>query len=179
MRDMEDLVSLLRERNTIDQRITGIIHRPAEKGHIAEWIASKAFPIELNDDGNRKGYDGIFTDGDLKGKKVDVKFYPVNEHSIDLNPDVGDDVYLLIFTGSHRSSGSSKHQERQFRITNVYLFNERELCDSLRRDNVKVGVASSVKTEYWERGEIYPEDKLDFGLCMKSEVSRFFCCMQE
>ena len=112
MRDMEDLVSLLRERNTIDQRITGIIHRPAEKGHIAEWIASKTFPIELNDDGNRKGYDGIFTDGDLKGKKVDVKFYPVNEHSIDLDPDVGDDVYLLIFTGSHRSSGSSKHQER-------------------------------------------------------------------
>lgn len=172
------IADLLKDRNKIDQQITGIIGRPAEKGHISEWIASKVFPIELNRNKNEKGYDGIFSEGSLKGKKVDIKYYTVNQHQIDLNPEISEDVYLLVFTGPYRSAAASEKQNRPFCISNIYIFNERELCDKLK-SGVKVGKATSVKEKYWGRGEIYPGDKLDFGLCMKSEVLSFFCCMQE
>lgn len=94
----------------------------------------------------------MFTGGDLKGKRVDVKFYTVNDRRIDLNPNVGEDVYLLVFTGSYDPSGSSRGKERPLLMTNVYLFNERELCNSLKEKHV--GVASSVRAEYWEKAEI-------------------------
>ncbi len=178
MDEIEKLADLLKDRNRIDQQITEIIGRPAEKGHISEWIASKVFPIELNRNRNEKDYDGIFTEGSLKGKKVDIKYYTVNQHQIDLNPEISEDVYLLVFTGPYRSASSSEKQNRPFCISNIYIFNERELCDKVK-NGVKVGKATSVKEEYWDRREIYPEDKLDFGLCMKSEVLKFFCCMQE
>ena len=177
MNSIGKLADLLKDRNKIDQQIAGIISRPAEKGHISEWIASKVFSIELNRNRNEKGYDGIFTEGSLKGKKVDIKYYTVNQHQIDLNPEISEDVYLLILTGPHRSA-SSENQYRQFCISDIYLFNERELCDKLK-SGVRVGKATSVKEGYWDRRKIYPENKLDFGLCMKSEALRFFCCKQE
>jgi hypothetical protein len=174
MGNVESLVSLLKERNQIDRRITQIIQRPAEKGHIAEWIASKIFPIELNNESNKEGYDGVFTDGELKGKKVDVKFYAANEHIIDLNPNIKEEIYLLVFTGPYRAAGSSKNKERPFCIKNVYLFNELELCNSLKENGIKLSVATSVRKEYWEKSQVYPKDNLGFNLGMKSNLIKLF-----
>lgn len=174
MGDIEKLASFLMERNEIDRKITEVIHRPAEKGHISEWIASKLFPIKLNYNGREKGYDGIFMDGTLEGKKVNVKYYSANQHIIDLNPNVGEDIFLLILTGPYSSVSSSKDQKRPFCISNIYLFNERNLCNSLQGGNVKVGVGSSVRREYWEANEIYPEDKLGYDLGMKRELLSLF-----
>lgn len=173
MEDVEKLADFLRKRNAIDREIAGIIQRPAEKGHIAEWIASQVFPIQLNEDANRDGYDGVFKDGDLKGKKVDVKFHPVNQRILDLKRDVSDDVYLLVFTGPYRPAGPSKGKERPYRITNVYLFNRRELCNLLG-DRVKKSEATSVRTEYWEKAEIYPEDRVPYNIGMKGELLALF-----
>lgn len=174
MEDIESLAELLKERNMIDSKIVGIIHRPAEKGHMAEWIASQAFPIELNDKANRRDDDGVFTDGELKGKKVDVKFHSLNEHLINLNKEAAEDVWLLVFTGPYEPAGHPRKKNRPFRITNTYLFNEKELCNDLKKQKRKVGVGTSLKREYWEKAEIYPEDKAGYDLVIKREVLERF-----
>ncbi|MGC8516180.1 MAG: hypothetical protein ACP5OC_08635 [Thermoplasmata archaeon] len=43
------------------------------------------------------------------------------------------------------------------------MFNEKELCDRLG-DKVKVGIATSVKSEYWNGKEIYPENQWNIDL---------------
>ena len=47
--NLGELAQLIRKRNEIDNKISNIINRPSEKGHIFEYIASKLFPIKLND----------------------------------------------------------------------------------------------------------------------------------
>lgn len=163
---LDDLAELIVKRNIIDGNISKIIDRPAEKGHIFEYIASQLFPIKLNKSASKGGDDGIFTDGDLNGKKVDIKFYAINEHLIDLNPKVDRDTYLLIFTGPYESASSSKGKTRLMRIDNIYLFNEMELCDQLN-GKVKIGTATSIRSEYWERNEIYPKNQWNIDLKLK------------
>ncbi len=164
--NLAELAELIRKRNEIEGRISKIIDRPAEKGHIFEYIASQLFPIKLNKSASKGGYDGIFTDGDLNGKKVDIKYYAINQHLIDLNPEVDRDTYLLIFTGPYQPASSSKGKARPLRIDRIYLFNEKELCDQLF-NRVKIGVATSVKPEYWNGKEIYPENQSNIDLKLK------------
>jgi hypothetical protein len=164
--NLAKLAELIKRRNEIDKRISEIIDRPAEKGHISEYIASQLFPIKLNKSRSKSGYDGIFTDGDLSGKKVDIKFYAKNEHSIDLNSKVDRDTYLLVFTGPYQPASSSKGKVRPFHIDKIYLFNEMELCDKLA-NRVKIGTATSVKSEYWNGKEIYPENQLNIDLKLR------------
>ena len=164
--NLAELAELIGKRNEIEKRMSKIIDRPAEKGHIFEYIASQLFPIKLNGSAAKGGDDGIFTDGDLNGKKVDIKYYAINEHSIDLNPKVDQDTYLLIFTGPYQPASSSKGKARPLRIDRIYMFNEKELCDQLGY-NVKIGIATSVRSEYWNGNEIYPENKLNIDLKLK------------
>ena len=173
------LADLLKDRNRIDQQIVNIIRRPAEKSHIAEWIASRVFLIDLNGNKNEKGYDGIFTEGSLKGKKVDIKYYAVNQHQIDVNQEVSEDVYLLVFTGPYRPASSSEDQHRPFCISNIYLFNEKVLCDDLGKRDVKVSKATSVRKELWDNHELYPENQLGYDLSMKNEFLSLFHCGNE
>lgn len=164
--NIEELGELIGKRNGIEEKISEIIDRPAEKGHIFEYIASQLFPIKLNKSASKGGYDGIFTGGDLNGKKVDIKFHAINGHLINLNPKVDRDTYLLIFTGPYESVSSSKGKTRPLCIDKIYLFNEKDICDQL--DNrVKVGIATSVKSEYWNGKEIYPENQLNIDLKLK------------
>ena len=46
-RELVALASLLRRRNTLDERIGRLINRPMTAGHAGEWIASRIFDIEL------------------------------------------------------------------------------------------------------------------------------------
>ena len=165
--NLAELAELIGKRNEIEKRMSKIIDRPAEKGHIFEYIASQLFPIKLNESAAMGGDDGIFTDGDLNGKKVDIKYYAINEHSIDLNPKVDQDAYLLIFTGPYQPASSSKGKARPLSIDRIYLFNEKELCDQLV-NSVKIGVATSVKSEYWNGKEIYPENQLNINLKLRT-----------
>ena len=161
-----ELAQLMRKRNEIDNYISNIINRPSEKWHIFEYIAYKLFPIKLNESASEGGHDGIFTDGDLIGKKVDIKYYAINNHLIDLNPQVDKDTYLLIFTGPYEPALSSKGKTRPMHIDKIHLFNEKMLCDQLN-NRVKVGIATRVKSEYWEGKEIYPENQWNINLKLK------------
>jgi hypothetical protein len=53
---------LVRERNRIEEGITGIIGRPAQIGHIGEYLASVIFGIDLEESATNPGYDGKFVD---------------------------------------------------------------------------------------------------------------------
>ena len=176
MKGVWELSELIKQRNCIDHKISNIIEWPAEKGHIAEWIASQIFSITLNESKNKKGYDGIFNSPDLNGKKVDVKYSPFNEHLINLNPNVGEDIYLMVLTGPYKSASKAKHTYRPFCISNIYLFNEIDLCRTLTKKEVAVGTASSVKKELWDKAEIYPEDRLHCDLGMNLEIVKLFEC---
>lgn len=157
MDELEILSGHIKKRNEIEEEISRIIRRPAEKGHITEFVASKIFSIKLNDNASKTGYDGKFQSGKLKGKKVDIKCHAVNEHLLNLNPNIEEEVYLLVFTGQYRNAGTSKGEVRPYCISNVYLFNEGELCNKLR-GKVKIGVATSVKNGFWDESVIYPEN---------------------
>jgi hypothetical protein len=69
------LAQLLRERNDVAERISNLIHRPAQIGHVGEFIASRIFNIHLESAANAKAIDGTFQEGALAGKTVNVKFY--------------------------------------------------------------------------------------------------------
>jgi hypothetical protein len=93
---------------------------------------------------------------------------------INLNPDISEDVYPLIFTERYKAASSSKDGERPFCISNAYLFNEWKLCSALREKGIKVGVATSVRKEHWYEREIYPENKMVYNLELTPELVELF-----
>ena len=175
MEKIKEFAQLINQRNEIDYKIEDYIRWPAEKGHIAEWIASKAFPITLNNKGNQSEYDGVFNSGSLKGKRVDIKYLAVNNHIININNKLTSEVYLLVFTGPYEAAQSSRDKVRPFCISNIYLFNENELYMELK-DKVKVGIATSVRKKYWEENEIYPNNKENLDIELNREVVELFRC---
>ena len=83
--DLENLSGILKKRNALDDEISRIIGYPAEKGHIGEFIASRVFNITLNKSATQAGHDGIFSEGNLMGKTVNVKFYGKRESILDMS----------------------------------------------------------------------------------------------
>jgi len=152
---IENLSNLLQERNQIDEKISQIIGYPAEKGHIGEFIASSIFYINLNDSAVHKGHDGVFNSGPLAGKSVNVKLYGKREGLLDLNSKFPPDYYLVL-TGPKAAVVSSKGSQRPIQITSVFLFDAKFIHGILERNGVKIGTASSVKQDFWNRAEIFP-----------------------
>lgn len=85
MTELEELSELLKKRNTLDLQISKIIRRPAEKGHVGEYIAFKVFDIEPHNSATQKGSDGFFRNGSLSSKQVNIKFYAKREGILDIN----------------------------------------------------------------------------------------------
>ncbi len=67
MDDLRKLADLIRQRNDLEVEITRIIQRPAQVGHIGEFIAAKVFGIALAFSASEKGSDGRFEEGPFKG----------------------------------------------------------------------------------------------------------------
>ncbi len=155
MEDLAKLANLLNEQNKINAQIAEIIQRPAQTGHIGEYIASKIFDIELNQSAAHAGMDGYFRSGILLGKSVDAKYYGKREglHNVSQNhpPD-----YYLIMTGEKTNASSSRGKTRPFSIKLIYLFEARELIERLVSRGVKIGIATSMQKELWSAAEIYP-----------------------
>ncbi|MCS7301150.1 MAG: hypothetical protein NZ556_06300 [Fimbriimonadales bacterium] len=74
MENLYRLAKLLRQRNLIDYQIAKLIGRPAEKQHLAEYIAAAILDIELHPSANHKGSDGRFRQGELIGRTVEIKY---------------------------------------------------------------------------------------------------------
>ena len=106
-RDMEDLAHLLIARNANEIGITRIIGRPAQLGHIGEFIASRIFDIELEESAVHPGSDGRFRSGPLAGKSVNIKMYGKREGVLDTCPEYLPDYYLVL-TGHKSTAMSSK-----------------------------------------------------------------------
>jgi hypothetical protein len=168
MADLEQLASLIREHNRIGERIASIIGRPALTGHLGEFLAREIFDIDLASSANNRASDGIFRNGSLRGKSVNVKAYPKRE-SLDLCVGSLPDYYLAL-TGPRSTASSSRRASRPFVITHVYLFEALILHAALTQRRVKIGVGSSVKKAEWDAAEIYP--KSSSVLYLVSEAQR-------
>ena len=149
------LSALVAERNATSTKIAAIIGRPAQLGHLGEFIASELFGIALEASANNKGFDGRFTYGALTGKTVDVKTYAKREGIVDLRTaDLPD--YYLVLSGPPGPASSSKGQDRPWLLSGIHLFNAAELVAALQSRNLKVGVAASVARVHWDAAEVYP-----------------------
>ena len=152
---LQHLASLVGQRNSLDARIAEALGRPALSGHFGEYVASAVFGIELHGSATEKGSDGVFTSGGLAGRRVEIKYYPLNESLLDLKVDGGPDFYLVM-TGPRKAAGSSRGEARPWVIEAVYLFDGVGLVGELRERGLKIGTATSVRREFWDAAEVYP-----------------------
>ena len=90
------LADLIHTRNAVAQQITTLIDRPAQIGHVGEFIAAQVFDITLQESATNKGFDGRFRSGTLAGKTVDVKWYAKKEGLVDLRLEFLPDYYLVL-----------------------------------------------------------------------------------
>jgi len=157
MSGLQRIAELLDKRNQIDLEISKIIGRPATLGHIGEFIASKIFEIKIENSAITKGIDGIFTEGPLKGKTVNIKLYGKQEGILDITiSELAD--YYLVMTGPKTAPNTSRGSSRPLVIAHVYLFEMCELIKEMQKRGVKIGIATSVAQSYWEEAEIYPHN---------------------
>lgn len=157
MDDLGHLASLIKDRNKIDDGISAMIGYPAEKGHVGEFIAAKIFNITQNKSATHKGHDGVFSDGTLMNKTVNVKFYSKREGLLDLQPRFPPDYYLVL-TGPKSAPASSRGKTRPWTIESVFLFDAKQLHEVLTNRSVKLGIATSVTETLWKDSEIYPKN---------------------
>jgi hypothetical protein len=153
---IEQIASLLRERNALDERIGAIIQRPMTSGHLADWIAAQIFGIELAASAvEAGGVDGRFRTGPLGGRTVNVKWYLKREGVLAVTESPLLD-YHLVLTGPTSAAMSSRGSLRPWCIAPAYLFDAKRLLDEQQARGVKIGVASSVRADQWDAAEIYP-----------------------
>ena len=137
MNRLDELSALVAQRNAVSSEIAAILGRPAQLGHLGEFVASELFAIALEAAANNKGFDGRFTSGPLAGKSVDVKTYAKREGIIDLRTkDLPD--YYLILSGPRGPAASSKGQDRPWVIDGIDVFDANALVASLLTRKLKV-----------------------------------------
>lgn len=152
---LKRLAELVRKRNAISKEIGEIIGRPALIGHVGEFIASEIFGVELEPSATNPGFDGRFREGPLAGRTVNVKWYAKKEGVLDIRPDALPDFYLVL-AGPESQAVSSRGQARPWYVDAVFLFHAKALCDALRQRGLKIGVATSVRSELWRNAEVFP-----------------------
>ena len=153
--DLQCLAGLLRARNANEVEITQVIGRPAQLGHIGEYIAGQIFDVALEQSAVHPGSDGRFRAGPLVGKSVNIKMYGKREGLLDVRLEYVPDYYLVL-TGPKSMAMNSIDAPRPWSIDEVFLFEAEPLIDRLRDRGVKIGVATSVREEEWESARIYP-----------------------
>jgi len=168
--DLPRLAGLIQEKNTIDREIAVLIGRPANLGHVGEYIAAAVFGIALEDSAAHKGSDGRFVEGPLAGRTVNIKWYTQHGGLLDMTPEALPDFYLVL-TGPKSSPISSRGAVHPWVIESVFLFDARELLTALRARGVKTGIATSVAGKLWIAAEIYPVQR-NQGLLLSDEQRR-------
>ncbi len=154
--DLKRLADLLRRYNAFGDEIAGLIGRPAERGHVGEYIAASVFHLTPERSARKRAHDGTFATGALAGHTVNVKWYGKQEGVLDLHARRPPEYYLAL-TGPVGSAVSSRGATRPWVIQFVYLFDSKHLLADLRARGVKIRTGSSVRRELWTAAEIYPE----------------------
>lgn len=158
MDDLAHLAQLLKVRNAIDTVITSHIGRPAEWGHIGEYIAASVFGIVLHKVANHRSTDGVFLAGPQGGRSVNIKWYGALENVLDLSLTSIPDTYLVL-TGPKQVSVSSRGLTRPLVITFAFLFDAHELHTALAARGERLGTATSIAQPFWDIAEIYPRPR--------------------
>jgi hypothetical protein len=91
----------------------------------------------------------------LKGRTVNIKLYGKREGLLDLTEDPDTDFYL-VRCGPKGAAVSSRGTTRDLVIESVYLFGAQRRLAELRERGVKIGVATSVASQYWDAAEVFP-----------------------
>ncbi len=160
MKGLDQLAKVIRQKNAVEDGIARIIGRPALIGHTGEYIAANVFDIKLEQSASCKDIDGHFTAGELAGKTVNIKWYAKQEGLLDISPKASPPPdFYLVMTGPKAATLSSKGMTRPWIVTCVSLFDARELVKSLVTRGVRIGIATSVRRELWDRAEIYPTSR--------------------
>ena len=155
MNVLSELASLIKQRNLLEREITHLIDRPANNGHIGEFVTSRIFNIILKESASNKGFDGYFTVPPLKDRSVNIKWFAKIEGLLDINPNSLPD-YFLVLTGPKTSAVSSRGQFHPWVINFVYLFDSRQLMQNLGSRNLKIGIVTCVQKHLWDNAEIFP-----------------------
>jgi len=152
MSDLPWLASLIKSRNTIDNKMAAYIRHTAQVGNVGEYIVSVIFTIAPDEAGKHRGYDGRFTQGSLAGHTVDVQWHTKHDGQLTIKQDALPDYYLVLAG----PAGSSPSVASPWLIESIFLFNASELLNALRERGVQIGSGTSVTGPLWERAEIYP-----------------------
>lgn len=155
MDDLKQLAELNKRRNSLEGEITALIGRPADIGYLGEYIASMIFHIRLEESASHKSIDGIFSDGPLIDRTVNIKWYARRGGGLDITPTALPEFYLVM-TGPKSGMQTSRGQTRPWIIENVYLFDAHAIVVELERTGVKMGIETSVRNQLWAEAEIYP-----------------------
>jgi hypothetical protein len=150
--ELERLAELIRAKNEADLAIAELIGRPSERGNIGEFVAAGIFAIRLMPSGSHPGHDGVFQEGPLTGKTVNVKTYSRHESVLDISAHPCD--YSLVMTGPVGQS-----RTLPWVIESVFLFTNEELLRGLRARGIKIGAATSVRKAAWEAARIFPPQR--------------------
>ncbi len=160
LEQMKRLAELVKQKNHADGRVAEFIVRPALPGHFGDFVGAEILGIELHASAVERGSDGRFAEGRLFGMTVNIKYYPKNEGLLDISIDGAPDYYLVL-TGPRSAAVSSRGKTRPWVIEAVYLF---ETASLIGRLTTKIGIATSVRREFWDAAEIYPRDNPAFSL---------------
>jgi hypothetical protein len=158
MDELNQLSELIRARNDNARRITELVGRPAQIGHLGEFIASKIFDICLETSAVAKGFDGRFQSGGLTGNSVNVKWYAKRESLLDIREDTVPDFYLVL-AGPVARMFHSRGEVRPWQIDSVHLFSASSLVETLRLTQLKIGIATSIKNALWDEAELFPRQR--------------------
>ncbi len=154
---LETLAGLIHRYNNVAAEISGLVGRPAQIGHVGEYIAAAIFNIDLNSSASAKGHDGFFrSPAHLAGRSVNIKWGSLFEGGMDVSPDANLDYYLAM-VGPRATAMTSKCISRPWVISAAYLFDATELRTALTTAGVKIGVATSIRAHLWDAAKIYPE----------------------
>ena len=152
------LAELLHEKHQIDVQIAALVGRPAQIGHVGEYIASAIFGIVLEHSAVAKGIDGHFASGSLAGRSVNIKWYGKLQWLLDITPAHPPDDYLVM-TGPTTKELSSRGGHRPWLITQVFLFDAAGLIAAIGARGSQIGIATSVPQSFWNAAELYPTNR--------------------
>lgn len=158
MTELEQLAKAIPHLNSASAHVASIIGRPAERGHIGEFIASRVFNIRLHTSATERGSDGFFIDGPHLGKNVNIKFYGKREGILDIRSDAVPDLFLVM-TGPKSTSSSSSGSVRPICIEYVFLIPGNEAICSAESRNVMIREATSFPGSFWDEHEVYPASR--------------------
>jgi hypothetical protein len=158
MDELRRLAHLLRQWNAIGDEIARLIDRPAQSGHIAEFVAAKIFGINLALSASNKGSDGVFMEGPLAGHTVNIKWSAKYDGLLNLVTTALPDYYLVL-RGPKSPAGSSRGKVRPWDIKSVFLFEAGPLHERLAARSAKIGVATSVAKDLWTHSEVFPDPR--------------------